>query len=172
MTGAARAQITGIFADREAMIRAAGEARERGWRIEDVFMPYPSARIDLMLFEGESPIRAFTLVGGILGFAVGLGLTTAIALRHGIAPGGKPLVAVPPFLIIAFEMTILLGAVAALAGFIRKAGLPQKRRGRPHPRGCTSDRFALIVEATAGEVAVVRAWLERAGAEEVTDDPA
>lgn len=162
--------VTGIFADREAVIRAAEDARERGWRIDDVFMPYPSARIDRLLFEGESPVRAFTLAGGILGFAAGLGLTTLIALQHGIAPGGKPLVAIPPFLIIAFELTILFGALATLAGFIRQARLPQKRRGRPHPHGCTSDRFALAVEADAEEVAAVRAWLEGAGAEKVTDE--
>jgi molybdopterin-containing oxidoreductase family membrane subunit len=165
-----RARITGIFRDREAMIRSAEGARARGWAVDDVFMPYPSARVERVLFGRESPMRAFTLAGGILGFVAGLAMTIGVALRHGIATGGKPIVAVPPFLIIAFELTILFGALATMGGFIWKAGLPQKRRGRPHPRGCTSDRFAVTVVAGAGDVEEVRGWLVDAGAEEVTDE--
>jgi hypothetical protein len=57
--------------------------------------------------------------------------------------GGKPIVSIPAFVIIAFELTILFGALATLTGFLILAGLPSpKGIAEPQEYG---NRFAIIV---------------------------
>jgi len=54
----------------------------------------------------------FTLVGALTGFTAGYALTIYTHLSWKSPPlivGGKPLVSVIPFFVIAYELTILLG---------------------------------------------------------------
>ena len=41
-----------------------------------------------------------------------------------LVTGGKPLISIPPFVIIGFALTILLGALASFAGFLFLARVP------------------------------------------------
>ena len=54
-----------------------------------------------------SPVRLFTLIGGLTGCAAGFGMTIWMSHDWPLVVGGKPIGAIPPYVVIAFELTIL-----------------------------------------------------------------
>lgn len=162
--------LSGTFARREEVLTAARLARERGYRVVDLFSPYPVAEFDEIVGARRSPVRYFTLGGGLLGFAAGFALTVSVALRHGIITGGKPVIAIPPFVIIAFEVTVLLGALATMAGFLLRARLPKIYRGGLDVEGHAGETFRLTIACGSAEAPRLKDFLKEVGAREVRDE--
>ncbi len=92
-----------------------------------VQMPYEVAEVEEILGKRPDPIRFFTLFGGLLGFASGLGLTIYSVVSFPLMVGGKPIVSVPPFLLIGYLLTILFGSIGPFLGFLLSARLPSPR---------------------------------------------
>jgi hypothetical protein len=93
-----------------------------------VVTPYPVHGMEARLGLRPSPLRYFTLAGALTGLACGFAFPIATVLDWPLMTGGKPLISLPPFVIIAFELTILFGALASLLGFLHLTRLPQPRR--------------------------------------------
>ncbi len=167
MTGNVR--LLGIYSSLDELLAAGRALREGGSRIVEVFSPFASPKIEGLLGIGESRVRYFTLIGGLLGFTGGFALTVGVALRHGLITGGKPIIAIPPFVIIAFELTILLGALATMGGFLLKARSRQKLPRLAHDIDFTSDHFGLLVACGEEDADAVKKRLADAGAREVRD---
>ena len=89
-----------------------------------VRMPYHSAEVGELLEGKPSKVGGFALGGALAGFGGGFLLAALTSLDWPIITGGKPIVAVPPFLLIGYLMTILLGSLASFAGFLLLARLP------------------------------------------------
>jgi hypothetical protein len=89
--------------------------------------PYHVAEAEELLFERPSRLRYFALIGGLGGFGGGFALAALTALDWPIITGGKPIVSVPPFLLIGYLMTILFGSLISFAGFLLLARLPDAR---------------------------------------------
>ena len=96
-------------------------------RIE-IATPFPVHEALHLLKTPVSPLKYFTFVGALSGFCAGFGLTIYSVKSWPIITGGKPIVSLPPFMIIAFELTILLGALASLFGFLLLARLPDPKQ--------------------------------------------
>ena len=77
------------------------------------------------------------------------------------------MVSIPPFVVIAFEMTILLGGLCTLLGLLVTARLPSLRLSPQYDPRFSSDRFGVEVTCEAGERRAVEELLRGAGAEEV-----
>ncbi len=135
----------------------------------DVYSPTPSHAIDQALDIQVSPVRTFTLIGGLFGCIVGFALPIYTVLDWPLITGGKPLLSIPPFVVIAFELTILFGATFGLLGFLGLARLPNPFRKRVSDPRFTNDKFGVLVTCDAARVDAVRAHLLAAGCEEVSD---
>ena len=115
-------------------------------RIE-VITPIPVHGVEEILGYRRSALRFFTLIGGLVGLAAGFALTIGTVLDWPIITGGKPLISIPPFIIIAFALTILLGSLASLVGWLLLARLPSTRFiGNPVEH---ENRFIILVEGMA-----------------------
>ena|SRR5215204_4575894 len=92
-------------------------------------VPYPEGRFG----EDQAPHRlyVFPFVGAACGFAVGLLLTIGTQLAYPMVTGGKPLLAIPPMLIVLFEATLLGAIVLTVAGVLFESRLPDFS-GLPH----------------------------------------
>jgi Alternative complex III, ActD subunit len=90
----------------------------------NVYTPYPVHEVEEILQIKTSPLRYFTLIGALSGLLFGLFFTIWTSLDWPIIRGGKPIVALPPFVIIAFELTVLFGGVISFIGYLLLARLP------------------------------------------------
>ena len=115
----------------------------------------------------SSPIRLFTLLGALVGCAIGIALPVYTMLDWPLVVGGKPIISVPPIVVIAFELSMLCAALGGFLGFLLLGGLPRVGTGRAFDQRWTDDRFGIVVTCAEGHGDAVRANLERAGAEEV-----
>jgi molybdopterin-containing oxidoreductase family membrane subunit len=151
----------------DRFLKAIRVLRASGFDNLRVASPVPRHEIDEALGRRESPVRVFTLVGAILGGTVGLGLTINTSIGYPLITGGKPIVSMPTFIVIAFELTILFGAIGTLLGLLVNARFPRLRIGPAFdPRFC-EDRFGLFVYCTEDQLETTSNILRIAGAIEV-----
>ena len=115
----------------------------------------------------SSPIRLVTLLGGLLGCAIGVALPVYTMLDWPLVVGGKPIISIPPIVVIAFELSMLCAALGGFLGFLVLGGLPRVGTGRAFDQRCTDDRFGVVVTCAERHGDAVLSSLERAGAEEV-----
>ena len=109
-----------------------------------VISPFTVSEIDKILDSAPSNIKLFTLSGSIIGLITGFAFTIYTVLSWPIITGGKPIISIPAFIIIAFELTILFGALATLLGFFVFTGLPSiKKISSPLEYG---NKFVIIVD--------------------------
>ncbi len=93
-----------------------------------IFTPFPVHEAEEILRLKTSPLRFFTLIGALCGLLFGFFLTIWTSLDWPLIRGGKPIVALPPFMILAFELTILFGGVISFIGYLLLAKLPSVKR--------------------------------------------
>ena len=158
----------------EASKAAAAAYAVRALRLGEVtaYTPAPDHAIEAVLSRRVSPVRLFALVGGIAGCVLGFAIPIYTALDWPLITGGKPTVSIPPFVVIAFELAILLASLGAIFGFLVLSGLPRLRPGPPYDRRFSEDRWGVLVTCAADHADLVRARLNEAGAEEVRSENA
>jgi hypothetical protein len=92
-----------------------------------VITPFGVPEVEEILPGKRSKVRFFALVGAASGTVTGFAFTILTSLSWPLIVGGKPVVSLPPFLIIAFALTILFGALSTFAGFLFLSRLPSLR---------------------------------------------
>ena len=87
----------------------------------NTFTPYPVHEAEEILKVKTSPLRFFTLIGALSGLLFGFFITIWMSMDWPIIRGGKPIVAFPAFVIVAFELTVLFNVLLnspKIGGFI------------------------------------------------------
>ncbi|MCL6482056.1 MAG: DUF3341 domain-containing protein [Firmicutes bacterium] len=166
------AGVIGVFRYVDVVVEAIRLARERGWTALRVYQPVPSHTILAEVAPPEkSPVRFFALWGGIAGTVLGFALASFAGIKmhtyQGLLVGGKPPVSVPAYIIIAFELTVLLGGLATLAGFLLFSRLPRGENVAGYAPEFSEDRFGVFIPCEADQAEQVMALLREAGAEQV-----
>jgi hypothetical protein len=141
------------LADEKALIAAAREARQAGWEGVEAYSPFPVEGLAETLGPRASNLPFFVLLGGIFGGAGGYFLQWYSAvIAYPINVGGRPLNSWPEFIPVAFEMTVLFAALAAVFAMIVGNGLPRLRHplfDAPHFDLATRNRFFLCLRGNA-----------------------
>src|SRR5580698_4215991 len=107
------------------LVAAARRVREAGFKHFDAYSPYPIHELDEAMDLHDNRVSLFTLIGGIIGGLTGFGLCSwveSVALPLNI--GGRPLISVPMFIPVTFELTILCAGLTAAISMIMLNGLP------------------------------------------------
>ncbi len=160
--------IMATFAYEEDFLAAAEKLKSSGFDNISLLSPLPLEEAQEVLGLGKSPVRRFSLAGAIIGAASGFAMCVATALVFILPTGGRAIIALPPYLVITYEMTILFGVIFTLLGFHFVSGLPAWH-DKPYLPSANVDRFVVIVEGTAGERATqAEAIIKGSGAEEIT----
>jgi hypothetical protein len=160
--------VLGVFAHLDTTLDAIKTLRAAGHTDFTVYSPIPRHEIEDALGQPVSPVRAFTLIGGIAGCAIGAWLPLWMSYDWPVVVGGKPVGSVAPYVIIMFEMTILFGALTTILGIVLNALFAARRSGTMmyDPR-FSNDRFGIFAPAGSDKAAKVESILRDAGAEEV-----
>jgi len=118
-----------------------------------------------------SPVRLFTLIGGLTGCAAGFAMTIWMSNDWPLIVGGKPIAAVPPYTVLAFELTILTGALFTVAGMIILSLLKPTTK-LMYDEKYTDDQVGIFVPCSLDQVSSVSEVMTRAGSVEVRHAPA
>ncbi len=160
--------LMGIFQFEDEFISALRRLKESGFDGLTAMSPIPLHEANHILGLGKSPVRHFTLAGALLGAAGGFAMTVATAITFILPTSGRPIITIPPYLVISYEMTILFGVLFTLFGFHVVSGLPAWRDKIYHPAS-NVDRFTLVVECADREKRkLAENIILESGAEEVS----
>jgi len=140
-------EIYGIYDDDLVLLDAVKSIKKKGINIKEAYTPFPVHGLDnaLGIKYSRLPYVAF-------GFGA-LGTLTAILMQYymlvidwPVNIGGKPHFALPSFIPITFELTVLFASFSIVGAFLASNGLyPGKKAKLIDPRQ-TSDRFVLVID--------------------------
>jgi molybdopterin-containing oxidoreductase family membrane subunit len=166
---AAAATVLGVFAHADSTVQAIRDLRARGFRDLTVYTPVPVEEIEHEIEHVRplSKVRLFALIGGLTGTATAFFLTIWSSLKWELITGGKAPASIPPFIVIAFELTILFCGLCTLLAMLVLGRLPKTRPSPAYDPRFTVDRFGVAVACPPDQAESVRALLTSAGAEEV-----
>lgn len=161
--------VSGVLASFEhidAACDAIQALRAQGRQDFTVYSAAPSHELEDALGITSSPVRLFTLIGGITGVCAGLGMTFWMSLDWPLMVGGKPIATVPPYVVFMFELMVLLGSLSTVAGVILLS-LRKPTTGLAYDPKFSDDRIGIFVPCPGGEVAGIERMLKDAGSVEV-----
>ncbi len=159
--------IIGSFADDTRCANAIEELRAAKLGNFNTFSPIPSHRIEHAIGKSKSPVRWIVLAGGILGVLTGLAITIGTTYEWRLNAGGKPLLSWPPFIVICFELMVLLGGIFGFLGLLMLSGVPTTEMEPGYDGRFGEDRFGIVVRCDEAEAARIELVLKESGAEEV-----
>jgi Alternative complex III, ActD subunit len=93
----------------------------------DTRTPHPVLHAEDILAMKPSNVRRFVLAGGLCGIATGYLFPSLTALDWTLFVGNKPLVGIPPYTVIAFELMVLFGGLSGFLGLMIEARMPAVR---------------------------------------------
>ena len=167
------AERTGVLASfdyLDSTVDAIHELRKAGFKQLRAYMPYPEHHIEEAMGYHESPVRVWTLVGGLTGAATGFAFTVWTSMDWPLVTGGKPIVAIPTSVVIAFEMTVLFGALATLIGVFVLSRLPHIKPVVVYDPEFVAGRFGVYVSADGAKLDEARRILQRHEPALLTED--
>jgi hypothetical protein len=161
--------VLGVFGHLDATVDAIKRLKSGGHGDAiTVYSPIPRHELEHALDQSTSPVRMWTLIGGISGCAIGAWLTLYMSYDWPVVVGGKPVGSIAPYVIIMFEMTVLFGALTTILGILLNALLASRHQGSiAYDPRFTNDKFGVFVRCAADQAAAMESLLKGAGAEEV-----
>ena len=157
--------VLAVFGDVSLAAGAVRALYEEGMEVRAA-MPAPFPELVRAMNRPISLIGLSTLTGAVAGGALGLLLAAGGSWAWPIVVGGMPIVSLPAFLVIVFEVAVLVGTLTNFFGLVAISVLGRVRRGVPFDPRFTRDRIGLFVP---GGAARAREILSSRGAEEVRD---
>lgn len=156
-----KSQIKAVFSNYPKFLAALKQLAALEIPDLEVLSPVPLHDVEKLLPQKPSGVRWFTFLGGLLGLTIGIGLPVYSVRQWPLITGGKPLQTMPAFIIIAFELLILLGAIATLAGLILYARLPRHNLRGYDPR-FSENSFGFVIAADVAQIPVLKQILKDA----------
>jgi hypothetical protein len=163
----------GLLASFDYLDDALGAIRElckAGRKDLTVYAPLPEHHIEEALGYRQGPVRVFTLVGALTGTATALAFTTWTSMDWPLVVGGKPILSIPAYVIIMFEMTILFGALSTVIGLFINTRIPHTKPLVVYDPEYTAGRFGVYAPADSAEMDDVRRILEAHHPAELRED--
>ena len=161
--------VLAVFGHLDATVEAIQKLKAGGHGDElTVYSPIPRHELEAAVAQPVSPVRMWTLIGGMTGCGIGAWLTLYMSYDWPVQVGGKPIGSILPYVIIMFEMTVLFGALTTILGLLLNALLASRHQGTiAYDPRFTNDKFGIFVPSEPARASQVETLLRGAGAEEV-----
>lgn len=161
------AEVLGVLKAPHPTVEAVERLKSNGFGDVDVYSPVQSHELEEVVDKGPSRVRLWTLIGGLTGVTAGYALTIWTALDWPLVIGGKPFASIPPYTVIAFELTILFGGVLTVLGLLfHGMALTLGANTAYRPR-FSVDEFGCVVRCHADQIPRVQELLRESGCTEV-----
>lgn len=160
------------FEKTKDVIRALQEMDKKEDVIEhiEIYSPIEHPDVEILLNRFHQPIQRFSFFGGITGAIVGFIFAAGVGqAMFTVQPqGGKSVITIPPDIVIAYEMTILIGVLSTVAGFLIYSGLPRRLKSY-YDYTVGVDQIGVEVQTLPGNDEKVRQTLESCGPLEIRE---
>jgi hypothetical protein len=161
--------LVGVFSYPDDLISALKIAKKDGLTILTAYSPVKHDGITEILGKKTSPVKYFTLAGGILGILTGLGLGFYTSMQWNLIVSGKPVSPIPPYIIVAFELCILIGVFFNLGALLLFSRIPRFNIKNYYDPRFSEDRYGAVILCDGPLKEKTREMLTKEGAEEVYD---
>lgn len=168
-TMALKRYVVACFDDEEVLFPAVKRVRNAGYKIHDVYTPFAVHGLDHALGMRETSLHTAGFIYGLIGTTTAVtGMGWVFTQDWPMNIGGKPNFALPAFIPIIFELTVLFSAVGMVMTFCYLCQLaPFVKKHHFHPRA-TDDLFVMAIECTSKtNVEDLKGFVQNAGAIEV-----
>ncbi len=165
--------ILGVYDDEDVLLKAVGKIRGAGIKIDEVYSPFPVHGLDDELGYKKSrlPIAAFMF--GILGTTLALTMQIwMLGIDWPMIIGGKNHVALPDFVPVTFELTVLLAAFGMVGTFLVSSDLKPWKDPKLLDIRITDDKHIMAIDLgqnKAVDASKIGSALKDSGAIEVND---
>ena len=164
--------IIGVFNDPDEILKAARKVRESGIKIHEIYSPFPIHGIDEVLDYKPSRLPIVAFLFGITGTLLALTMQIwMMGIDWPMIIGGKNFIALPSFIPITFELTVLLSALGMVGTFFIISDLKPYKKVNLFDSRITQDKFIMAVEVEANEKSreEIHNIIKTSGAEEVNE---
>ncbi len=164
--------VLAIFEDEDVLIDAVKQVRNDGVKIKEVYTPFPIHGLDTALGYKMSrlPIAAFLfgMTGTILALTM---MFYMMGFDWPMNIGGKNFVALPPFIPVTFEVTVLLSALGMVATFLIVSDLKPYKTPRMFDIRSTDDKLVMAIDLAENSKnkEEINEILQKSGASEVNE---
>jgi hypothetical protein len=141
--------VVGCFTDEDVLFTAVRKVRRAGYKIHDVYTPMPIHGLDTAMGLRDTSLHTAGFIYGISGTITALAcMTWVFTTDWPLNIGGKPHFALPAWIPITFELTVLFAAVGMVLTFCYICQMaPFVKKHHFHPRA-TDDLFVMVIECT------------------------
>ena len=161
--------VVGCFDDENILFPAVKKVRKAGYKIHDVYTPFPLHGLDKELGMRDTSLHTVGFIYALTGLTTALGFISWILTKDWVQNyGGKPHFSLAAWIPIMFELTVLFSGVGMTLTFCYLCQLaPFVKKHHFHPRA-TDDQFVMVIECTSNtNVQEAENFLSAAGAKEV-----
>lgn len=144
--------LTALFNTPDELVHAATKVNELGYKNYDVHTPYPLHGMDAVMKLKPSKLGYITLSFGLSGAAFALlFMYWAMSIDYPMIIGGKPFFALPAFVPITFEVTVLFATLATVIGmlafYFKFPSNSHPLHDTPYMKAVSSDKYGICIEA-------------------------
>ena len=160
--------ILGVYQQPDDVAEAVTRLRQAGYDDNEFDIlsgtPYPEGTFGERVAAHR--LYIFPIVGAIIGFSIALLITAGTQLSFPLITGGKPILAIPPMLIIMYEGTMLGAILSTVIGVIFESRLPRFDIGVYDTR-ITEGYIGLLVACPEEQTGSAEQLLRETGADDV-----
>lgn len=144
--------VAALFDSPDKVKSAAEKVKAQGYKKWDVYSPYPLHGMERAMGLKPSMLGVVTLICGLTGTALALLLMWwTMSVDYPMVIGGKPFFALPAFIPVTFEVTVILAtASTAVAMFGFFLGLPRNEfplHDTVFMKKVSCDHYGVVIEA-------------------------
>ncbi len=141
-----RRLLVSVFESEHGIVTATERARKNGYDIVDVYTPFAVHGLDAAMGIRPTRLAVVCFALGLSGAVAKLGFQIwTSAWDWPVNVGGKPLVSIPAFVPVTFEVMVLFAGVGTVLAFLLRSKLfPGKKPKITYDRA-TDDRFVLVL---------------------------
>ena len=164
--------ILGVYSDPDEVVSAVKKIRSNKIKVHEVYSPFAIHGIDDALGYKRSrlPIAAFLF--GMLGTLLALTMQFwMMGIDWPMIIGGKNFAALPPFIPVTFELTVLISALGMVGVFMVASDLKPYKKLKLMDTRITDDKHVIAIDlgANNGASEEIKKLLKESGAEEVNE---
>lgn len=159
----------GLFSDYDTFKKALSQFHDAGVYRYTAYGPTNLKEIEDLMPAKSSLVRGFATLGAVLGLIIFWLVCVLTSLIYSLIVGGKPPISNVPFVIPAYEGTILIGSIFAFIAGLFFAALGPHKPPPDYDKRFSENRYGVDVYCKPSDKEYVVDMLMNLGAEEVSE---